>query len=311
MAWPGRAEPGDVSPRGRGRAGPGEGHTRPALRPVRAGDERRDASSGSSSRPTCAGRSTATSCALHYQPLVDLADGADRRLRGARPLAAPDPRPRPAAVVHPARRGDRPDLPSVAGSSRRPAARPAVARRAAGVAPRDEREPVAPPVRLADPRRRHPRHPRADRPRADRLELEITESVLMDEGAGSAARSGRSATLGVRLVLDDFGTGYSSLSYLRQLPLDTIKIDRSFVTELDVRRLEPADRPGRLSLAHGLGSRSSPRASRPRASRSGCASWSATAARASTTRGRSQPRRSGRCSRRGSRRPAEAQAPGA
>jgi EAL domain-containing protein (putative c-di-GMP-specific phosphodiesterase class I) len=57
--------------------------------------------------------------------------------------------------------------------------------------------------------------------------------------------------MGVRLVLDDFGTGYSSLSYLRHLPLDTIKIDRTFVAGLDGQ----ADRSiveAVISLAHGL-----------------------------------------------------------
>ena len=59
--------------------------------------------------------------------------------------------------------------------------------------------------------------------------------------------------LGVRIVLDDFGTGYSSLAYLRQLPLDTIKVDRSFVTDLDVRDPNVGIIRAVVSLAHGLG----------------------------------------------------------
>ena len=55
------------------------------------------------------------------------------------------------------------------------------------------------------------------------------------------------------MVLDDFGTGYSSLAYLRQLPLDTIKIDRSFVTDLDVQDPNVGIVRAVVSLAHGLG----------------------------------------------------------
>ena len=67
------------------------------------------------------------------------------------------------------------------------------------------------------------------------------------------ACSSSSARLGVRVVLDDFGTGYSSLAYLRQLPLDTIKVDRSFVTDLDVRDPNVGIIRAVVSLAHGLG----------------------------------------------------------
>jgi diguanylate cyclase (GGDEF)-like protein len=63
----------------------------------------------------------------------------------------------------------------------------------------------------------------------DRLELELTESVFMQEGEATDAMFRSLKNLGVRLVLDDFGTGYSSLSYLKNAPFDKIKIDQSFV----------------------------------------------------------------------------------
>jgi diguanylate cyclase (GGDEF)-like protein/PAS domain S-box-containing protein len=67
----------------------------------------------------------------------------------------------------------------------------------------------------------------------DRLWLEITESTLMSTGDASAAALSAVRALGVHLEIDDFGTGYSSLSYLKQLPVETLKVDQSFVDELD------------------------------------------------------------------------------
>jgi diguanylate cyclase (GGDEF)-like protein/PAS domain S-box-containing protein len=64
------------------------------------------------------------------------------------------------------------------------------------------------------------------------LKLEITETALMDEADESIRLAYRLREFGIRLMIDDFGTGYSSLSYLQRLPIDTLKIDRSFVSKI-------------------------------------------------------------------------------
>jgi len=84
------------------------------------------------------------------------------------------------------------------------------------------------------------------------LALEITENILMTDPARSLDCLKRLHDMGVRLVIDDFGTGYSSLSYLRRLPVDELKIDRSFVANLMSGQDEVIVRSA-IDLAHNLG----------------------------------------------------------
>ena len=68
------------------------------------------------------------------------------------------------------------------------------------------------------------------------LELEITESTIMGDADKSQRILQALSDMGIRVAIDDFGTGYSSLSYLRSFSLNTLKIDRSFVKEIDIRK---------------------------------------------------------------------------
>jgi EAL domain-containing protein (putative c-di-GMP-specific phosphodiesterase class I) len=84
------------------------------------------------------------------------------------------------------------------------------------------------------------------------LEFEITESVVMHDSPESLARLEALNALGVRLAIDDFGTGYSSLSYLKRFPIDTLKIDGSFVRDVTHDPDDAAIVTAILAMAKGL-----------------------------------------------------------
>jgi predicted signal transduction protein with EAL and GGDEF domain len=88
---------------------------------------------------------------------------------------------------------------------------------------------------------------------AGRLELEITESVLLFNSKSTLETLHQLRALGVRISMDDFGTGYSSLSYLRSFPFDKIKIDQSFVHELSTNRDSMAIIRAVVGLGNSLG----------------------------------------------------------
>ena len=85
------------------------------------------------------------------------------------------------------------------------------------------------------------------------LELEITESVAMENASECFTKLVELQELGVTISIDDFGTGYSSLAYLKQLPLDFIKIDRSFVFDIQLNEDSLTIVTAIISMAKNLG----------------------------------------------------------
>ena len=146
----------------------------------------------------------------------------DHRFRGPGPVAASRARHGLARGVHPARRGDRADRaarrvgPAHRLRDRRPMA--GASSESASTCRRSSSARCDLPALIADVLAAH-------RLRPDRLELEITEGVLVKDVEQALATLRQIKTLGVRFAMDDFGTGYSSLSYLQRFPFDKIKID--------------------------------------------------------------------------------------
>lgn len=85
------------------------------------------------------------------------------------------------------------------------------------------------------------------------LELEVTESVVMQEPERAAILLGRLKIAGVIVAIDDFGTGYSSLSYLKRFPIDSLKVDRSFIKDLPLDAEDAAITKAIIVMAHNLG----------------------------------------------------------
>ena len=86
-----------------------------------------------------------------------------------------------------------------------------------------------------------------------RLEMEVTESLLMGNSEHAVEVLCQLRNLGINLAIDDFGTGYSSLSYLRQLPVSILKLDKSFITKIAHNARDADLCAGIISLSHKLG----------------------------------------------------------
>ncbi len=84
------------------------------------------------------------------------------------------------------------------------------------------------------------------------IELEMTESLLLDHFEANAMMLRTLGQSGVRIAVDDFGTGYSSLSYIKRLPIDSIKIDRSFIRDIETDRDDAEIIKAIIAMAHGL-----------------------------------------------------------
>ena len=213
---------------------------------------------------TCASAIARGELELYYQPKVDAPQRRDHRRRGAGALAAPAARHRQPDGVHPdgralrpdrrARRlGDRRGLPPDPRLARRTAC--ACAWRSTCRCTSCARPTWSSASRGAEAA---PHQPAL-------LTCEITETVAMEDTEATMRSSRSSAAVGVHMSIDDFGTGYSSLAYLRKLPADELKIDRSFVLDLETSGDARAVVDAVVNLAQALGLQGGGRGRRDRA----------------------------------------------
>ncbi len=90
---------------------------------------------------------------------------------------------------------------------------------------------------------------------ADRIEFELTESLIMEDIEAAIATMHALHDLGVSLAIDDFGTGHSSLGYLKRFPIDSVKIDRSFLVDITINDTDCALVQGIIAMSHSMGLR--------------------------------------------------------
>ena len=86
-----------------------------------------------------------------------------------------------------------------------------------------------------------------------KIQLEITESIIMADTSRALKTISALDSMGVRISIDDFGTGYSSLAYIKKIPVNELKIDKSFVMEMEQDESDAAIVKSTIDLAHNLG----------------------------------------------------------
>ena len=122
------------------------------------------------------------------------------------------------------------------------------------------------------------------------LELEITESVAMDNPERAIGQLQALRDLGIQLAIDDFGTGYSSLAYLKRLPIQVLKLDRTFVRDIETDPSDAEISAATLALAHNLGLTVMRKGLKPKPSAITCSSTSAISCKAISSASPCRPR---------------------